>query len=114
MTASKPAIASARSNAAAPWLIRVVFIRPGNQREWNVYTQYPFYGSRRITVELRDNRQINVTHETVQHYMREMEIAAIYPGPNLSRRHPEHKIYPYLRRNVTTSHPNHVWGIDIT
>jgi putative transposase len=79
-----------------------------------IYTQYPFYGSRRITVELRTNRQLPVARETVQRYMREMGIAAIYPGPNLSRRNPEHKIYPYLLRNVTAAYPNHVWGIDIT
>jgi len=79
-----------------------------------IYTQYPFYGSRRITVELREQRQLPVARETVQRYMREMGITAIYPGPNLSRRNPEHKIYPYLLRNVTAAYPNHVWGIDIT
>jgi putative transposase len=26
----------------------------------------------------------------------------------------QHKIYPYLLRGITISHPNHVWGIDIT
>jgi len=35
--------------------------------------------------------------------MREMGITAIYPGPHLSRRNPEHKIYPYLLRNVTAA-----------
>jgi len=79
-----------------------------------IYTQYPFYGSRRITVELRENHKRPVARETVQRYMREMGITAIYPGPNLSRRNPEHKIYPYLLRNVTAAYPNHVWGIDIT
>jgi len=79
-----------------------------------IYTQYPFYGSRRITVELRNQRQLRVARETVQRYMREMGIAAIYPGPNLSRHNPEHKVYPYLLRNVTAAYPNHVWGIDIT
>ena len=79
-----------------------------------IYTQYPFYGSRRITVELREQRQLQVARETVQRYMREMGITAIYPGPNLSRRHSEHKVYPYLLRNVTAAYPNHVWGIDIT
>ena len=77
----------------------------------DIYTQYPFYGSRRITVELREQRQFQVARETVQRYMREMGITAIYPGPNLSRRHPEHKVYPYLLRNVTAAYPNHVWGI---
>jgi putative transposase len=79
-----------------------------------VYTKYPFYGSRRIMVELRENSQLKVARETVQHYMREMGITAIYPGPNLSRHNPEHRVYPYLLRNVTAAYPNHVWGIDIT
>jgi putative transposase len=77
-----------------------------------IYTQYPFYGSRRITVVLR--REMVVNRKTVQRYMREMGIAGICPGPNLSKRNLEHQIYPYLLRNVTSSYPNHVWGIDIT
>ena len=79
-----------------------------------IYTRYPFYGSRRVTVELRQNRQFKVARETVQRYMREMGIAGICPGPNLSRRNAEHKVYPYLLRNVTADRPNHVWGVDIT
>lgn len=79
-----------------------------------IYTRYPFYGSRRITVELRQNRQIKVARETVQRYMREMGIAGICPGPNLSRRNAAHRVYPYLLRNVTADRPNHVWGVDIT
>ncbi len=79
-----------------------------------IYTKYPFYGSRRITVELCEVYKLPVARETVQRYMREMGITAIYPGPNLSRRNPKHKIYPYLLRNVTAAYPNHVWGIDIT
>ena len=77
-----------------------------------IYTQYPFYRSRRITVVLR--REMVVNRKTVQRYMREMGIAGICPGPNLSKRNLEHQIYPYLLRNVTSSYPNHVWGIDIT
>lgn len=46
--------------------------------------------------------------------MREMGIAGISPGPNLSKRNLEHRIYPYLLRNLAITHPNHVWGIDIT
>ncbi len=77
-----------------------------------LYTQYPFYGSRRITAVLR--REMVITRKTVQKHMREMGIAGVCPGPNLSKRNPAHKIYPYLLRNVASSHPNHVWGIDIT
>jgi putative transposase len=77
-----------------------------------IYTDWPFYGSRRITVVLQ--KEMVISRKTVQKYMREMGLEAIGPKPNLSKRHPEHKIYPYLLRNVTASYPNHVWGIDIT
>jgi len=77
-----------------------------------VYTAWPFYGSRRITAVLRPEFQ--VSRPTVQAYMREMGIAGIAPGPNTSKPAPEHQIFPYLLRNVTAERPNHIWGIDIT
>jgi len=46
--------------------------------------------------------------------MREMGIAGIAPGPNLSKRLTEHRVYPYLLRNLTAQRPNHMWGCDIT
>lgn len=77
-----------------------------------LYTQYPFYGSRKMTVLLKPKWNIN--RKRVQRYMREMGLAAICPGPKLSQPAPGHKIYPYLLRHVTASYPDHVWGIDIT
>jgi putative transposase len=73
-----------------------------------LYTAYPFYGSRKIAVVLGLNRKL------VQRHMREMGIAGIVPGPNTSRRAAEHRVFPYLLRHITASHPNHIWGIDIT
>ena len=78
-----------------------------------IYTRWPFYGSRRITVVL-NQEEIAVSRPTVQHYMREMGISGIAPGPNTSKPAPDHKIYPYLLRHVSAEYPNHVWGIDIT
>ena len=77
-----------------------------------LYTAYPFYGSRRIQVVLQPEFG-TLARNTVRQYMHEMGICAIYPGPNLSRRHHEHRVFPYLLRNVTASTPNQVWGIDI-
>ena len=77
-----------------------------------IYTQYPFYGSRRISAVLR--REMTINRKAVQRHMREMGIAGICPGPNLSKRNTEHLIYPYLLRHIESSHPNHIWGIDIT
>lgn len=78
-----------------------------------IYTRWPFYGSRRITVVLNQEK-MTVSRPTVQRYMREMGIAGIAPGPNTSKSAPKHKIYPYLLRNVVASYPNHIWGVDIT
>lgn len=78
-----------------------------------IYTRCPFYGSRRIRAILgREGWHIN--RKRVQRCMREMGLVAVFPGPNLSKPAPDHKIYPYLLRNVTASYCNHIWGVDIT
>jgi putative transposase len=78
-----------------------------------IYTAYPFYGSRRITAVLKREGEL-INRKRVQRHMQEMGIIAIYPGPNLSKRELADRIYPYLLRNVKASYPNHVWGIEIT
>jgi len=82
------------------------------QRIDELYTACPFYGSRKIAFLLRP--EFGVSRPTVQAYMRDMGISAIVPGPNTSTSAPQYQIYPYLLRNVTAAHPNHIWGIDIT
>jgi putative transposase len=77
-----------------------------------IYTAHPFYGSRKIAVELYS--EYGVSRPTIQAYMREMGISAIVPGPNTSKSAPQHQIYPYLLRTVPAERPNHIWGIDIT
>jgi putative transposase len=78
-----------------------------------LYTATPFYGSRKLQVLLKPEFG-TLARNTVRRYMQEMGITAIYPAPNLSRRHPDHRIYPYVLRGVTARRPNHIWGIDIT
>jgi len=78
-----------------------------------IYTAHPYYGSRRITAQLCREGQA-ISRPTVQCYMREMGIAGISPGPNLSQRAVAHKLYPYLLRGLEICRPNQVWGIDIT
>ena len=61
------------------------------------------------------NREGDGIHEnTVRRYMREMGIMAIYPGPNLSKRDLQHRIYPYLLRKLNIIQPDQVWSVDIT
>jgi putative transposase len=77
------------------------------------YLETPFHGARRMVVALRD-RGLTVNRKRVRRLMRLMELEAIYQKPNTSRRHPEHKVYPYLLRGLTIDRPNQVWCADIT
>jgi len=78
-----------------------------------IYTKWPFYGSRRMVEELRGEGLV-VNRERVRRLMRLMGIEAIYQKPNTSRKHPSHKIYPYLLKNLKIDHANQVWCADIT
>ena len=77
------------------------------------YLRCPFYGSRRMTVWLSSQKE-EVNRKHVQRLMRLMGLEAIYPKPRLSAGNKEHKIYPYLLRNVEITRPNQVWATDIT
>ena len=78
-----------------------------------IFTECPFYGSRRILEGLHRNGY-RICRERVQSLMRKMGLEAIYPKKNLSKSHPNHKIYPYLLRGVNIKYPNQVWSTDIT
>ena len=55
-----------------------------------------------------------VGRKRVQRLMRIMGLRTIYRGPRTSRPSPEHRVYPYLLRNVQITQPNQVWATDIT
>lgn len=77
------------------------------------YTAHPFYGSRRMTAVLcRSGYAVN--RKRVMRLMRQMGLAAIYPKPTLSCPNVAHRLYPYLLRGVTITHPDQVWSTDIT
>lgn len=77
------------------------------------YTQKPFYGTRRMVVFLK-RKGYCVNRKRVQRLMRIMGLAGLAPGPNTSKPHPNHKVYPYRLRGVNIIRPNQVWSIDIT
>jgi putative transposase len=72
------------------------------------YLKTPFYGSRRMAAVL------GIDRKRARRLMRLMGLEAIYPKPHLSRNDAEHRIYPYLLRNVAIVRPNQVWSSDIT
>ena len=77
------------------------------------YTRHPFYGSRRMTQYLCGLGH-RVNRKRVQRLMRTLGLVGMAPGPNTSKAHPQHKIYPYLLRGVDIIRPNQVWSTDIT
>lgn len=55
-----------------------------------------------------------INRKTVRRLMRLLGLAGMAPGPNTSKKHPAHKIYPYLLRGIDIVRPNQVWSTDIT
>ncbi len=78
-----------------------------------VFTKYPFFGSRQIAAYLPRNG-FHAGRHRVRRLMGLMGLQAIYKGPNTSKTHPQHRIYPYLLRKLPITRPNHVWCSDIT
>jgi putative transposase len=78
------------------------------------YTEEPYFGVLRMTAWLREDKGQAVNPKRVRRLMRLMRLEAIYPKPNLSRKHPEHRIYPYLLRGLPITRRNQVWSTDIT
>lgn len=77
------------------------------------YTRHPFYGSRRLTVWL--NRQgYGVNRKRVSRLMRRMGLQGVAPGPNTSRAHPQHEVYPYLLGERIVDGVDQAWCTDIT
>jgi putative transposase len=78
-----------------------------------IYTGYPFYGSRKITQDLRREGH-NVNRKRVQGVMRELGLVGQLPSPNTSKSQPEHHKFPYLLRGLAIIRPLQVWSSDIT
>jgi len=78
-----------------------------------IHLRYPFMGSRRIVDELAEEGHV-VNRKCVQRLMRKMGMNALYPGPNTSRAHHAHKVYPYLLHGLDIERANQVWCSDIT
>lgn len=94
-----------------------VGIRPLDREMMNLldaeYTKYPFYGVRKMKKFLRE-KGYKVGNGHVRTLLRKMGLFAVFAKPNLSKPHPEHRIYPYLLRGVVINRPNQVWSADIT
>ena len=78
-----------------------------------VFMDCPWYGSRQMARHLQRLGHA-VGRRCARRLMAKMGLAAIYQRPRTSDPHPEHRIYPYLLRDLVITHPNHVWCADVT
>ncbi len=78
-----------------------------------LFTKHPFYGSRQMVRSLA-MQGVQVGRHRVRRLMRLMGLCTIYQKPNTSKPHPDHRIYPYLLRELTIEKANQVWCTDIT
>lgn len=90
---------------------------PRNQMLMNridrLHLELPFAGARMLRDLLRQEGH-NVGRSRVSRLMKLMGIEALYRKPKTTRRHPEHKVFPYLLRNLSITRPNQVWAMDLT
>jgi len=98
------------------------YYRPGGESPENLvlmrridelFLRYPFYGSRQMARQLR-REGVTAGRHRVRRLMRLMGLEAIYRAPRTSAPHPEHRVYPYLLRNVVIDRPDQVWCADVT
>jgi putative transposase len=79
-----------------------------------LHLRRPFKGSRRLRDDLWDNYGLHVNRKRVQRLMRLMGIRALHPGAKTTRPNPQHKVYPYLLRELEINRVNQVWCTDLT
>jgi len=78
-----------------------------------IFTKRPYFGSRRLRDELTEQGHA-LGRDHVRRLMRVMGLEAIYPKKRLSLPNLEHRIYPYLLRDVAIVRADQVWCSDIT
>ena len=101
----------------------VYYYQPATESSYNLalmrlideqYMRTPYYGVGMMYGYLRRRLGHQVNIKRVRRLYRKMGLEAIYPKPNLSKPDAQHKVYPYLLRNVAVERVNQVWSTDIT
>ncbi|GHE66632.1 transposase [Camelimonas fluminis] len=72
-----------------------------------------WYGSRQMARHLQREGHPYGRHRD-RRLMRLMRVVPIYQEPKTSKRHPEHRIYPHLLKDLAIARPNQVWCADIS
>jgi len=80
-----------------------------------LHLKWPFLGARKLR-DLLNRDGFAVGRKHVGTLMRRMGISAVYRQPKTSTpgSGPEHRVYPYLLRNLVIERANQVWAADIS
>ena len=76
-----------------------------------LHLERPFMGARMLRDQL-DRAGIKVGRRRVGTLMKRMGIEALYRKPGTSKKHPGHKVYPYLLRGMAINRANQLWALD--
>ena len=76
------------------------------------FLETPWYGSRQMARHLR-RQGWRVGRKRIRRLMRKMGLVPIYQKPRTSAPHPEHRVYPYLLRDLAIERANQVWCADV-
>ena len=77
------------------------------------FLETPWYGSRQMARHMK-REGLRCGRHRVRRLMKLMRLVPIYQEPKTSKKHPEHKIYPYLLKDLPITRPNQVWCADIS
>lgn len=78
-----------------------------------VYTRYPFMGTRQMSAYLTHHHQYCSRYQTRWAY-EQLGLRSLAPSPNTSQPRLENEVYPYLLKNIDIVKPCQVFSTDIT
>ena len=79
------------------------------------YLEHPYKGARRMHIWLTEDKGYKVSANGIERlYYKVMGLRSVMPGRHTTKRNKEHKVYPYLLRNLKIERPNQVWSTDVT
>ena len=77
------------------------------------FLETPWHGSRQTARHLRRDGH-EVGRKRVRRLMALMGLVPIYQRPRTTVPNPEHRVWPYLLRDMVIDRPNRVWCTDVT